>query len=193
MSVFSVLKRFRKSAFVVCVVVAAYGAYLLYAKVLNPVDTSIKYALTNPSFGDIVKTVTGNGNVSSVTERPVQSKVAGQLKTLKIKDGQAVRAGDVLAVIDQTTANQNLRDARIALAGAKLSYDKLTEPADAATKLSAQNAVDQAEQQTNTAQASLASAYDGSFNAMTSAFADIPSAVSGVHTIVHDTALSGYG
>jgi HlyD family secretion protein len=70
-------------------------------------------ALVWSIFGRIPITVDGVGVlVSPSTVIPLQSKISGQLVALKIKQGDIVKKGDILATIDQVDLREQLQLAR---------------------------------------------------------------------------------
>jgi HlyD family secretion protein len=89
------------------------GAWYAYARTtasdLNP------EAVVTAHRGDLEIVVTETGRIQPLTKVDIKSKVAGQVMTLKVKEGQQVKAGDVLLELDP-------RDFRRALAQAEADH-----------------------------------------------------------------------
>lgn len=62
------------------------------------------------------------GSLNAASEVEVKSQFSGQLERVNAQEGDAVRAGQVLAVFDATAARAQLAAARAALAGAQRDY-----------------------------------------------------------------------
>ncbi len=66
--------------------------------------------------GDIVRAVLATGTVEATDLVSVGAQASGQIRSLRVKLGQKVRAGDLIAEIDSTTQRNALRNADAALA-----------------------------------------------------------------------------
>ena len=78
-------------------------------------------------FGNIPITVTGKGvliNPRRVVE--LQSPISGELKSLKIKDGQCVKKDEILAIIDPSDKKQQLQQQRDKLSQLTKQIEKTT-------------------------------------------------------------------
>jgi membrane fusion protein, macrolide-specific efflux system len=69
--------------------------------------------------GDIVRTVVATGTVEAKDLVSVGAQASGQIRSLKVKLGQKVRAGDLIAEIDSTNQRNALRNAEAALANVR--------------------------------------------------------------------------
>ncbi len=68
---------------------------------------------------DLRESVTANGEIQAKTKVNVGTSVTGEIKELRVRDGQEVRAGDLLVVIDQERYKQDLNRAELGLRMAK--------------------------------------------------------------------------
>jgi HlyD family secretion protein len=85
--------------------------------------------------------VDATGSVSSLGSTNLGFPTGGQLTSVRVKVGDAVHAGQVLATIDDFAARRALQQARAQLAGQQAQYDKV---ADTPSVQSAQNSVNAA-------------------------------------------------
>src|SRR6266540_6140280 len=76
--------------------------------------------------GDLALYANGTGTVIPTTESDIAFNINGQVSQINVKVGDQVKAGDILAQLDDT-------DARIALAQAQAAMNKLTSAAAIAT------------------------------------------------------------
>jgi HlyD family secretion protein len=64
-----------------------------------------------PGLGAIIQTVTAPGAVESVDEAEIASQIVGRVIEVRVKDGDRVKAGDVLVVLDPTEAKARVDSA----------------------------------------------------------------------------------
>ena len=76
-------------------------------------------ATTPATVADIENTVVATGTLEAAQMVSVGAQVSGQIKSLKVKLGDAVKAGALIAEIDSTTQENNVRNARAALASTR--------------------------------------------------------------------------
>jgi HlyD family secretion protein len=69
--------------------------------------------------GDITQTVTATGDLQPVITVDVGAQVSGQIKEVLVDFNSRVKAGDILALIDESTPTQRLRQAEADLESAK--------------------------------------------------------------------------
>ncbi len=64
--------------------------------------------LERPAIGKIVQTITAPGEVELIEEAQIASQVVGRVVEVNVKDGQKVKAGDVLVRLDDIDARARL-------------------------------------------------------------------------------------
>lgn len=127
------------SALAALTVVAAAGGAIVYFKRLSPVEAAVPVpaaavpvVASTVSAKDIPIYLHGIGTVAAYNTDVVRSQVQGQLIRITFKEGQTVKAGDLLAEIDprpfqaqieQFTANRARDQAQLTNAEANLSRD----------------------------------------------------------------------
>lgn len=77
------------------------------------------------SRGDIRETITASGEIQARTRISIGTSVMGEIKALHVKDGQDVKAGDLLVTIDQERLRQGEIQAQAALDGARRDAERL--------------------------------------------------------------------
>ena len=154
----------RKRTWVIIVLVLGVSLYFILKTPSSVANTITDVA----KLSDLKETVLATGQVVSNTDLNLAFNTTGIVKSLNVKVGDRVKAGDVIASLDQENAQANITSARGALAAAKARLNKtiegasseditLSEVALASAKLDYEN--------TKTAQEALVkSAYDNMLN-----------------------------
>ena len=75
--------------------------------------------------GDIRETITASGEIRAKTQINIGTSVAGEIKAIHVKDGQDVKAGDLLVTIDQERLRQAQAQAEGALDAARQDASRL--------------------------------------------------------------------
>jgi HlyD family secretion protein len=94
-------------------------------------STSTQYVFGQVTKGDLVVSVTGTGQVSTLSEVDIKPQTTGQTQTLgqivsvKVNNGDVVKAGQVVAILDGKTTLQSLNQAQANVESAQANYDKL--------------------------------------------------------------------
>ncbi len=168
-------------------IVLLVGCYYAYTGITSP-SSAPKYVLSAVQQGTFISSVTGTGQVSASTELNVQPQTSGIITSIPVTEGQAVSAGDVIARLDSTSAQQAVRNAQLSLDSANLSLQQLEAAPTQLSVTQDQDAIAQAEASQQTDTANLASDYQNSFNSIVNAFVNLPGVMSGLNTILNGTA-----
>src|SRR5512133_1504684 len=75
--------------------------------------------------GDIRETISASGEIRAKTQINIGTSVAGEIKAIHVKDGQDVKAGDLLVTIDQDRLRQAQAQAQGALDAARQDASRL--------------------------------------------------------------------
>ena len=114
---------------VVAIVLVGIGYYIF--TLFRGSSTPTQYVFNKVQRGDLVVSVSGTGQVSTLSKVEIKPKTTGQTQTLgqiikvNVINGQTVKAGDVIAVLDGLNALQAVNQARSSVASAQANYDKL--------------------------------------------------------------------
>jgi len=108
-------------------------------------EAEIRYVSVAVEKGMLISSISGAGQVSASNQADIKSTVSGDVISLNIAGGQAVKSGEVIALIDDSETQKELRDAKIALENARLDLDKLLAPPDEIDIFKAESALAAAE------------------------------------------------
>ncbi|HJV88973.1 MAG TPA: efflux RND transporter periplasmic adaptor subunit [Holophagaceae bacterium] len=72
---------------------------------------------------DLRESVSANGEIQALTKVNVGTTVTGEIKVIHVKDGQTVKAGDLLVTLDQERFKQDLNRAELGLRMARQDQD----------------------------------------------------------------------
>ena len=119
------------------------GSYWGY-KILTNKKGEMRYVLAAVEKGTLITSVSGSGQISASNQVDIKPKVSGDVLSVDMKNGQEVKAGDVLIRLDTKDVYKTIRDAQSNLENAQLSLEKLKQPASDYSIWQAQNALDSA-------------------------------------------------
>ncbi len=105
--------------FLLLVLAAGGGGawYFFRGKAAKPPE----FQTTKVARGDITQAVTATGDLQPVVTVDIGAQVSGQIKEVLVDFNSKVKAGDVLARIDEATPTQRLKQAEADLASAEAS------------------------------------------------------------------------
>ena len=178
---YAVNNKGKSACLIILILIIGYYKY----KHFTATGAQTTYITSTVQKDSIVASITETGQVQTNHQLDIKPKVSADIVYVAKSSGDTVYAGELIAQLDATDANKTVRDAQASLDSAKLSLQKIQEPADQVSLLQAQNALTQA----NT---SLAKAYNDGFNNVSSAFIDLPTVITGVDGVLHNKdAISG--
>lgn len=121
-------KYYKKKRFWTIVIIVVIFLFFSFKADKPLVNISVDTA----KYVDLKQTVLATGQVTSNTDLNLSFNSTGIVKSLRVKVGDVVKKGDILATIDQSTALASLTQARGALLAAQAKYKKLIEGGDVA-------------------------------------------------------------
>ena len=154
-----------KAISTIVALVILYGGYSAYGILTSP-PTTTRYVTTTAATGTVVASITETGQVSASSNITIQSQSSGEVLSLPVTAGQHVVAGQALAYIDPTTAQQNITSAERALQSAQISLA--------------------------TAENNVAQTRASGYNDVSAAFLNLPSVVTGLDTVLHGYTVPGH-
>jgi HlyD family secretion protein len=121
--------------------------------------------------GPLQVTVTDSGQVSSEDDLSLTPQASGQITEIYVKPGQTVKAGDIVAELDMTTAAQAVTSAKQDLEAAQISYQQTVSSSNGGVTN------DQTSVQTNQTSAA---------NAIIKTYTDLPAIMQGINSTIND-------
>ncbi|MFA5248812.1 MAG: biotin/lipoyl-binding protein [Patescibacteria group bacterium] len=121
-SITGILKR-KKTLFFVVFLIGVVATAIIWRPWVKGAEAS-SYILGTVAKGDLSTTVSGSGQVSVLKSVNITPETSGKIVSVKVKNGQDVKSGSVIAIIDQRDAASDLSRARASLLSAQASYDK---------------------------------------------------------------------
>ncbi|MDR3645616.1 MAG: HlyD family efflux transporter periplasmic adaptor subunit [Clostridia bacterium] len=124
------IKKKKKSTKWIVLAVAAVlvaGGIIMVVKVSaasGSADTTTKFIASTVKTGDINITISGSGTVTDTSDYSLTSANAGTITSLPVKQGDAVKAGQVIAKINDTTSAQTVLQKKQSLASAQLQLQQ---------------------------------------------------------------------
>ena len=109
----------------ILVVLVASAGYWGWSA-LHPAAAPVVTATTTATLGDVSSTVSASGKVISPGDIGVSPSVNGVIKSINVKVGDHVKAGEVLAQLDPATQQIALQQANNSLISARNALAKLT-------------------------------------------------------------------
>ena len=97
--------------------------------ILKPNNNAKNTVTDIAKYSDLKQTILATGQVVSNTDLNLSFNTSGVVKSIKVKVGDAVKAGQIIATLDQGSAFATLTSARGALAAANARYKRILEGA----------------------------------------------------------------
>lgn len=178
------------------------GGYFGY-QAIRPNKAQLQYVTAPVEKGTLISSVSGSGQVSALNQVDIKPKVSGEITLVNVKNGQAVKEGDLIAQIDSRDAARNVKDAQASLENAKLDLAELLAPVDQYTLIQAESSLTDAQDsltklktsQVNSyqetlnnkqkAENNLKGAYEDAYNTIASVFVDLPDIMTGIYNVLY--------
>ena len=124
------------------VLVVAVAAIATWGwKALHPSAAAVTTTSTVVSVGNVSSTVSASGTVVSPGDVGVSPTISGTISSIKVKVGQRVSAGTVMATLENTTQRNALNQAKNALQTAQIQYRQSVQALQSAKDSADQNVV----------------------------------------------------
>lgn len=160
---------------------------------LMPDKTTVTYVTQAAKKGDVSVAVSGSGQVSSLKNSNISSKVSGEIVGVYVEAGDAVSKGETLFKIDPSEQAATVKDAELALEQAQVKLEEMKAPVDELTLLQAQDSLTSAQESKTKAETNLEKSYDDGFNDVSSAFLDLPSIMTGMYNVLFGKTINSNG
>ncbi|MFA5830042.1 MAG: HlyD family efflux transporter periplasmic adaptor subunit [Candidatus Gracilibacteria bacterium] len=117
-------------------------------------DTTPHYTLTDLTKGTLVVSISGSGQVIASNQLDIKPQASGLITAVNVKQGDIVKSGQVLAIIDQRSAAASVLQSKSSVASAQASYNKLVAGTTSTDLKVSQTSVDSAKSSLDSAQKS---------------------------------------
>jgi HlyD family secretion protein len=123
-------------AAVIIVALVAGGGWYVYNKRTKAAaaKNDVRYITAKVQRGDIRSTISGTGPVASVNGVTVKSNQTGTVTQILAQDGDRVKTGQVIMVLDNPTLQSQLQQAQVDLETAQKNLTNLLHPQDTAVQ-----------------------------------------------------------
>jgi len=111
----------KKIIYGIIVIILVFFGYIIS----KPKDNSDNITTDTVKLVDLKQTVLATGQVTSNTDLVLSFYNSGIVRSLKVKVGNEVKEGQILATLDQASESAALTTARAGLAAAKAKYQKI--------------------------------------------------------------------
>ncbi|HRY63259.1 MAG TPA: efflux RND transporter periplasmic adaptor subunit [Patescibacteria group bacterium] len=111
----------KKVVIPIAIIVILVLAYSL----LKPKTAQVEYTTSQAENGPVIQTVDATGSISSAEDINLNFKSTGKLASLKVKVGDRVKTGDLLATLETAALASRVADARSALIEAEANLEKI--------------------------------------------------------------------
>jgi RND family efflux transporter MFP subunit len=124
--------------------------YFSYSKIFAN-GTTIQYTFGKVAKGDLVVSISGSGQVATLSKVSIKPNTTGQTQTLgqiisvRVKNGDTVKAGQIVAILDGKNALQTLNQAKSSVTSAQANYNKVLNGLTESESLSLNNTLTSAQ------------------------------------------------
>lgn len=162
-------KRTKKSIIMTAVIIVLIISAILYY-VFRDKGPAYIYTTEKVHTGNVASLVSATGTISATNEVLIGSEVSGTISAVFVEENDEVKKGDILAIINPDTINQNiakyeaqlnsaratLNSSKVQYNNKKLNYDRLKQVYDVTGgKSPSKTDLDNAEMELNTAKADI--------------------------------------
>jgi HlyD family secretion protein len=109
------------AAIIIAVLIIGWFVYRHY----NTSAAPTTYLTATVQKQTVISTVTGTGQVSNNQSVNITPQSSGKLTAVNFKQNDTVKAGDIIAIVDETDNTIALNQAQAGLANAQASYDEV--------------------------------------------------------------------
>lgn len=134
--------KFTRMKQVLALVLIFGGGYSGYAYFIKAPTTTNRVTLTAAvKKGTIEDSIKTTGTANLVNEQKIRFNQLGKVTAIKFKQGDSVKQGDIIAMLDNSDALNSIKQAEINLSNARISLAQDMKPAEQKDILQSQNAI----------------------------------------------------
>lgn len=154
------------------------GGFWAYS-FLTGATVQTKYVLAKTEKGTIVSSLSSSGSVSALNTIDIKAKASGDVVYVGVKEGDSVKAGQLLVELNTTDAQKTIRDAESSLLSTQIALQKLEGNSTLAIPKNKQDAIDTLNQD-----------YQSSYNTISNIFTDLPAIMTDLQGIIYGNTFS---
>ena len=183
----NILKQILRHKFITVIILLFIvgGGYFGYQRLTGD-KNAVRYATAAVEKGTLIVSVSGSGQVSASNQVNIKPEVSGKVVSLNVANGEKVKVGSLLFIIDKTDYQKAVADAETALETAQLDLDDLLAPPDELTLLQSENALAKAKQSKEEAEENIKTGYEDAFNEVVDVFFDLPTIITQAQNVLYD-------
>jgi HlyD family secretion protein len=167
----------------IAVLILLFFATFFCYKNFQKKDTQVSYVLSTVEKGSVIVSVSGAGQVSDLDEATVKSEVSADVIYSSIKKGDNVAKGQLLLKLDPQKAKEAIETAQDNFDAAQLALAKINGYDIAAGHIRGTS---------EKAKTTLNTAYEDGFNAVETAFLNLPTLMSDFYSVLYSNDFSTY-
>ncbi len=161
----------KKKIVAILLAILVIGGFFGWKKIKSK-EQQTRYILTQVKKGEILVSVSGSGQISSLDQIDIKPKVSGEVLEILVEKDQKVKKGQILLKIDPKNYQRAIDDAQLALDNAKTSLENLKKNKEIAQK-------------------DLSNAYENAFNSISSVFNELPQVVENLEGMFTESSYGG--
>lgn len=135
----------RKIVYLLLTMIILGGSYYLYTKFYGAKTTTTKSTIVTVSTGSIRSVVKVTGKVYPVQESNLTFTKQGTITAIYKKNGDSVKAGDLIAELDAKSVKLDLANSKISLSNAQNNLNKILGGSSETSKIRAANTLSDSE------------------------------------------------
>ncbi len=121
-AVWNSIMAYKKWIIIIVVAFVAGGSWIYYQN--NQTKSTVPAKTIKVERGNIVAAIAATGTIKPVNMVDVSSKITGLIEELKVQENDAVKAGQVLVVLDDTRLQTQVSQTSVRLSNATANYDR---------------------------------------------------------------------
>jgi multidrug resistance efflux pump len=176
-------KKFIKWLILAVIILGTFIFFVLKNK--NESSDIYQYITENIAMQDFEDYVDASGTVVSDYSNTIKSEVSEDIIAINIKDGEFVEKDQVLLILDPSSYNNTILDAKNSLEMANLNLQNVKEPTDELFILRAEQSLTQSEQSLENLEIRLSRKYDSTLTTLNSVYLDFNDLLSNSKKILY--------
>jgi len=110
----------RKITFIIILILAVVGGYYGYGR-FKGTNVQTSYVLSTVEKGTLITSISGTGQVTADNQVEIKPKISADILSIKVKAGDKVKAGQLLAELDNKDLLKKVKDAKSSLDQARIN------------------------------------------------------------------------